>query len=134
MPRVYLDAATVIYSVEDPPLWGSIALARIAALRSSGAGLVVSDLVRLECRVKPLATGSVALLSEYEAFFASGALTCVPLTRDVCDHAATIRAQYRFRTVDALHLAAALESGCDVFLTNDAHLTGFPELTVELLR
>ncbi len=133
MPRVYLDAATVTYSVEDPPVWGSVAVARIAALRSAGSSLVLSDLVRLECRVKPLATGDVALLNDYAAFFA-GALSCVPLTRDVCDRAAGIRARYRFRTVDALHLAAALESGCDVFLTNDAHLCGFPELTVELLR
>jgi predicted nucleic acid-binding protein len=34
---------------------------------------------------------------------------------------------------DALHLAAAIESGCDAFLTNDDQLRNFPDLTVEEL-
>jgi hypothetical protein len=32
-----------------------------------------------------------------------------------------------------LHLAAAVESGCDVFLTNDAQLTRFAAFTVEVV-
>lgn len=34
---------------------------------------------------------------------------------------------------DALHLAAAIESGCDVFLTNDHQLANFPNITIEVL-
>jgi hypothetical protein len=32
-----------------------------------------------------------------------------------------------------LHLAAAIEAGCDRFLTNDNRLTTFPDLPVEVL-
>jgi len=39
----------------------------------------------------------------------------------------------RYSLPDSLHLAAAIEAGCDVFLTNDNQLAGFPEITVEVL-
>ena len=37
------------------------------------------------------------------------------------------------RLADALHLAAAIEFGCEVFLTNDNQLANFPDITVEEL-
>jgi predicted nucleic acid-binding protein len=55
------------------------------------------------------------------------------LTTAVVDRATVIRGRYRFKTPDALHLAAAIEAGCQTFLTNDARLGGFPDLTVEAL-
>jgi predicted nucleic acid-binding protein len=134
MPSAYLDSSIVVYAVENSPAWGPLATSRLVALRASGAGLVVSDLVRLECSIKPLALGDRVLLQAFYAFFALRDIRVVGLTAPVCNRAAEIRARYRFETPDALHLAAAVESGCDVFLTNDAHLSGFPELTVELLR
>ncbi len=39
----------------------------------------------------------------------------------------------RYGLADALHLAAAIESGCDVFLTNDNQLAHFPDITSEVL-
>jgi hypothetical protein len=39
----------------------------------------------------------------------------------------------RYGLADALHLAAAIESGCDVFLTNDHQLANFPDIRVEQL-
>lgn len=40
---------------------------------------------------------------------------------------------YHFKIPDAIHLAAALEAGCQVFLTNDARLRSFRGLDVEAL-
>ena len=45
----------------------------------------------------------------------------------------TIRAQYGFRPLDSLHLAAAVEYGCTIFLTNNAQLKRFPDVVVEVL-
>jgi predicted nucleic acid-binding protein len=50
------------------------------------------------------------------------------------DRATAIRAQYGFKTPDAIHLAAAVPSGCDVFLTNDHRLDRFPDITIEIVR
>ncbi len=47
--------------------------------------------------------------------------------------AARIRSKSKIKTPDALHLAAAIENRCDVFLTNDHRLDGFADITVETL-
>jgi predicted nucleic acid-binding protein len=57
----------------------------------------------------------------------------VPLTTTVYDRATVIRAMYGIKTLDAIHLAAAVEGGCNLFLTNDARLSSFHDLTVEVL-
>ena len=57
----------------------------------------------------------------------------MPITPVVWDRAARIRALHNFKPLDALHLAAAVEHGCGLFLTNDAPLTRFPDILVELL-
>ena len=55
----------------------------------------------------------------------------------IAEKAAQIRAEYRgFKSMDALQLASACLSGCDLFLTNDKQLRQFKELkciTVEEL-
>lgn len=44
-----------------------------------------------------------------------------------------IRATHRIRPLDALHLAAAIESQCSRFATHDQRLKGFPDIPIELL-
>jgi predicted nucleic acid-binding protein len=51
----------------------------------------------------------------------------------VYDRATLIRARHNFKLGDSLHLAAAVESGSGVFLTNDVRLGRFPDLAVEVL-
>jgi predicted nucleic acid-binding protein len=40
---------------------------------------------------------------------------------------------HNFATVDALHLATAIEHGCQVFLTHDNRLARCTDLIVEML-
>ena len=42
-----------------------------------------------------------------------------PITIDVLREAAKLRAGQNFKTPDAIHIATAILSGCDHFLTND---------------
>lgn len=128
MQRIYFDSVALIYYVERRAPWALQIDARLAA---SPVKIVVSDLTRLECRVKPLASGDAILLAEYDTAFASAELA--PITAAVFDRATQIRATHNFKTPDALHLAAALEAGCDVFLTNDQKLKAFTDITVEVI-
>jgi predicted nucleic acid-binding protein len=57
----------------------------------------------------------------------------IPLDRPVIDLATNLRARYSFKTPDAIHLAAAIVNGCDVFLTNDYRLDKCTEVTVEVI-
>lgn len=130
---VYLDSNIVIYLIEQPAQFAARASARIAALAAAGDRVVVSDLTRLECRVAAVATGDQVTLAQYDAFFSQAVERVMPLTSAVVDRATIIRGQHRFKTPDALHLAAAVEAGCQVFLTNDARLSGFRDLVIEPL-
>jgi predicted nucleic acid-binding protein len=69
----------------------------------------------------------------FDGFFALPDVQAVPLPRAVYDRATLIRAQHGFKTIDALHLAAAVEAGCGRFLTNDTRLRTFSDITVEVL-
>jgi predicted nucleic acid-binding protein len=130
---VFLDTNPVIYFVEHPPNWGAKAAARIAAFRSAGEQLAVSDLVRMKCAVGPLKTNDPLRLADFATFFATSHVTVLPITATVCDRAARIRAQFGFKPLDALHLAAAVEHRCARFLSNDAQLKVFPDIFIELL-
>jgi uncharacterized protein len=130
---VFLDANPVIYLIEQPPTLGSKATARVTALLASGERLAVSDLVRMECQVGPLKANDPSLLARYVTFFKSPDVSVLPVSPAVCDRAARIRAQYGFKPLDSLHLAAAVEHGCTRFLSNDAQLKRFPDVLVEVL-
>jgi uncharacterized protein len=130
---IYLDSVIVIYFVERLPVFQSRAQARLTTLRAAGDQIAVSELTRLECRVKPIRTGNAAVLADFDSFFAAPDLVHVPLSPAVYERATFIRARYNFRLGDALHLAAAGEGGCNLFLTNDRRLSAFPDITVEVL-
>jgi len=130
---VFVDANILIHHLESTPNLGTRASARLAALHAAGDRIVVSDLIRLECRVGPLKTGNETLLSKYDGFFSLPGIRVAALTASICDRAASIRARYGLRTPDALNLAAAVELGCDIFLTHDARLARFTPLKVEAL-
>jgi len=109
------------------------ALLQPAKMHADGDRIAVSDLVRMEWRVGPLIAGDALTPAAFDGFFASSDVQVLGVTAAVCDRAAAIRAAFRFRPRDALHVAAAVESGCDLFLTQDARLSGFSEIPLEVL-
>ena len=128
---VYFDTAPVIYAVENVfPYVVAVDrwLSELSIMR------MASDLTRMECRVKPLRDGNTDLLKDYDDFFQAAFEEILPLTREVMDQATEIRAQYGFKTPDAIHLSAAVVSSCNVFLTNDHRLDRFNEITIEIVQ
>lgn len=126
---ICVDTAPLIYLVEHVPQYGDVVAQRL----SSTDALVVSELSRLECRVKPMRDGNTALLDEFDRFFNESVSEVLALSREVIDRATEIRSLYGFKTPDAIHLAAAIVSNCELFLTNDRRLDGFTGLRVETL-
>lgn len=123
MKRAYFDANAVIYYIEQNPTYMPVMVQHMFG--RAGEELVccvTSDLVRLETRVHPLRHSHTRLLSQFDAFFAANQQHCAPFGRAVFDLATQLRADHALKTPDALHLAAALESACDEFWTNDDRL------------
>lgn len=130
---VYLDTVICVYAVEGAPAFRARARARLAKLRADGDQPAVSDLTWLECRVKPIQLGDAVALADMEAFLSASDVVRVPMPTAVYERACRIRATHRYKLADALHLAAAVEGGCGIFLTNDLRLSGFPDIPVEVL-
>ncbi len=133
---ICLDTNCVIYLIENNPVWGPKIASRLAAASAVGDTLTVCDLARAECLIGPLRTADAVVLAEYQRFFASASVQMLPLSVAVCERAASVRVSsaMRFELVDCLHLAAVIEHGCGLFLTNDAKLASCSGITVEVLK
>jgi predicted nucleic acid-binding protein len=140
----YLDTVIVIYAVEGNPTDQQRALNHLSALEQAGHQFAISDLTRTECLVPTFAPGAAQRLADFFRFFHAPNLRTQTLTAAMYLRASAIRGSYYYPTTppaqpkryglpDALHLAAAIESGSDVFLTNDNQLANFPDITVEAL-
>src|SRR5436309_15949991 len=140
----YLDTVIVIYAVEGNPADKKRAKDHLDALEQIGHRFAISELTRTECLVPVFGPGGGQRLSDFFRFFHGPNLRTVALTAAMHARASAIRGSYtylaipatqpkRYGLADALHLAAAVESGCEVFLTNDNQLSGFPDITIEVL-
>jgi uncharacterized protein len=131
--RVYCDSVILMYFFDHTGPFNMRATNRLAAIAATGDRIAISDLVRLEYRVKPVKNGDTTKLALFDAFCAQPDVQVVPITKAVFDRATVIRATRNFKLGDSLHLAAAAEAGCDRFLTNDARLSAFTDIPVEVL-
>lgn len=81
----------------------------------------------------PLRLQDPKRLLEFDAWFNYTSVQFVGITPGVFERATEIKARYNFKLGDSLHLAAAVESRCDRFLTNDHRLSTFTGIAVEVL-
>jgi predicted nucleic acid-binding protein len=130
---IYCDSVILIYFLDTVGPLNVRAVSRMAAMRAAGDVAAFSDRSRLECRVKPLRLGAATTLADFDAFFTRPDVRLLPITPAVFDRATLIRAAHNFKLGDSLHRAAAVEAGCDRFLTNDRRLSSFADITVEVL-
>ena len=130
---VALDANIVIYLIEANPIWTPIAIARLTSLRAAQCEIACCDATRLECLVKPYSTGNVADISTYQLFFNSPQVKMLSVTGTKWERAVQIAAVYKLKPLDSIHLAAAIKSGCGLFLTNDSQLARCTAIPVEVL-
>jgi len=112
---IYLDAVVCIYAVESTSERGM----RVRdVLRDCDEPLCVSPLVQMECLIKPFQDADLTLEDQYRKFL--GGMTMLEITPAVHERAARIRAAINIKTPDALHLATAMECGCDALWTADS--------------
>lgn len=91
---VCLDTNIVIYLIESHPTWAPKATTRIGALRSAGDEIAVCDAARLECLVKPLASGNATDIATYRSFFASPQVRMLTVSANAWERAAGLAATW----------------------------------------
>lgn len=122
-PRFAFDADVLIYAAAGHPLGRSI---RDLFTARDEYGFSGSVLLLPELFIKPTRSDS----SERRALqsFVSQ-IELLPATIPICEASITLGAQYGLPTVDAVHLATAIHSGADIFLTNNRK--DFPAAGIE---
>ena len=118
MGLIYLDACLLIYAIEEHPVWANDV--RAALKNEPDARFAISPLIKMECLVKPLKTGDIAMQRRYEAGL--NEFVQLPISETVFLQAAMLRARFGLKTPDALHLACAQHHGCTALWTNDDRL------------
>jgi predicted nucleic acid-binding protein len=123
MGRVCIDTCIFIYWIEEHPRFMPVVAPLFREADELRRELVTSALTLLEVVVVPYRAGNPILAERYEALLTrSRGIRLVGIDRDQLRAAAQLRASTGAKTPDALQLAAALSTGCRVFVTNDRRL------------
>lgn len=131
---VGLDTAPLIYFIERHPVYSARLRPFFEAAERRDFQLVTSLVTLIEVLILPLRTGRHELVREYrDILLQLTSLKAVPVTLEISEEAAQLRATHNIRTPDAIQIATAKTAGASWFLTNDAGLAALPGLTALLV-
>ena len=118
--RIAFDTSAVIYYLEDLYPYGIYAAQAFSLLVSGAAVGFVSSIVEMETLVRPLRIRDKGLLFSIRRFFALHPnLHVTPVSSDIAQAAAQVRASTNLKAPDAIIAATAAADRCDVIIGND---------------
>lgn len=125
------DTSPIIHFIESNPRYDSSLLEIFTRIDLDEILGVTSMITLCEVLVRPLSNNNTDLYTQYcELLLENPRFTTIPITSEIAKRASMFRAKYGFRTPDALQLAAAVEVGCEAFLTGDKKLSRITEIKV----
>ena len=132
---VGLDSVIFIYHFEEHPRYQELCTEGFDAMEAGAIQVVTSTVTLVEVLGQPLAKGAQELASRYAQYLRGGpSLTLRSLDPDLALRAAQLRARYQIRTPDAVQVAAAIEFGAPLFVTNDDRVRKVTEIEVVVLE
>jgi predicted nucleic acid-binding protein len=133
--RVYLDTNVFIYTLNGFPNYAEFLRGFLDAMDGRGLQAVTSEFTLAELLVIPFRHGDAGEEARCRQILQPRpGLELVPVTREVLEGMARLRASHQFlRAPDALHLATAQLAGCEFYLTNDDHLQSAASIRVVIL-
>ena len=132
---VFVDTSPFIYYLQHNDLYYSDM--KLFWERYADCNYVTSSVTITEYLTYPYCHNDLKMIDAFYSFIDGMDIKIRSIDKEIAEKAAKIRAEYRFfKTMDALQLATACITGCDLFLTNDKQLRQFGEIrciTVEEL-
>ena len=123
--RLCFDSGLLMRGVEGLP---EVRAAVVRIIRrgeeSSPSGIVASQLARAECLIKPVREHNTVRYQEFMDFFADSGIEMIPVSEEILGIAIAIRAHQRLKMIDAIQVATAQVTNCEVLFTTD---TGIAE-------
>lgn len=125
--RIFLDTAPVIYYLQRIDLYYK--KMKAFWLKNKQCEYVTSVVTVTEYLTFPYRQSDMGMILSFYAFLEGMDVEVMSINKSIAVKAAQIRAEYKhFKTMDALQLATACMTGCDLFLTNDKQLRQFTEI------
>lgn len=129
-----VDTAPFIYFIEKHPVYVDQVRAIFQRVNTGMSQVITSVITLTEVLGLPLEMQHLHFESEYRAMLLNtDGITTLPVSIPIAEQAARLRATYKLRTPDALHVATAIVSHCDAFLTNDLQLRRITEIKILVL-
>ena len=130
--KIFLDTNPIIYLIEgNKDFYDKV---EGFFIDNKGADYITSTATIAEYFPHPIREGRQDYITAFNTFIEKMDIEVSDIDRDIAYKAAEIRASYtHFKPMDALQLASAVVSGCDVFLTNDKQLKQFMGLQILLV-
>ena len=124
MSRIYWDTMLFVYWLEDHPAYAKRVRHVLSKMEERQDQLCTSAFTVGEVLAGPYKMRALDTARRIREFFESSFVEIIPYTLGTADLYARIRADQGVSPADAIHLACAAQVGTDLFLTNDASLTG----------
>jgi len=129
--HLYVDANVLIYMLDPASEWHPLAMRLVSSAADGRVALVTGDVAMSEVMVMPYRHGDPEIVREVRQLFeAPSPIRVIEHPRSVFDLAAQIRGRLGAGLVDALHLATAIEAGCDALISHDARMPRLPQMPV----
>jgi predicted nucleic acid-binding protein len=131
----FIDTAPLIYFIEAHPIYGEMVKQVIMSCTKKKI-LIASSVITLhEVLVRPYRDANTLLAEKFSTFLKNNrSLRMLIISEDVSELAAKLRGDYAWlKLADAFQIAAALDAGADLFLTNDKQLKQIREIQVVVL-
>lgn len=131
--KAFIDTAPFIYFIEkdvnNPQYFDKVKQFLIDG-HGNSVCFVTSVITVMEYMVFPYRSHQEKYVEIFERLIRDINIDIVEVDKRTALMAARIRAEYKgFKAMDALQLALATVSGCDLFLTNDKQLRQYRRLT-----
>lgn len=134
--RIFLDTSPLLYYLDEAELYFPTMVRFWEDFCDSK--LITSAITIAEYLVHPYRNSNIKKIEQFYSFTNDMLIDINHIDKAAAEKAAQIRAKYpSFKTADALQLAAACCSNCDMFLTNDKQLKQCKEIkcvTVDELK
>lgn len=124
MSRIFLDTNFFIYLIESSGANAARARHLLRAFSARRDEVLTSVMTLGEVLVLPMRKGDSGLAQQYRRIFRGKGITVLPFLEPSAEEFSRIRIDKSIKPADAIQLATAATAGCDLFLTNDARLSG----------
>lgn len=127
--RVFVDTSPFIYYLENSSLYLDTVKQFFTKCIEEKIQIVTSVITMEEYLVFPYSSGKMEFADNFKRFIEYMNIEVVDIDSQIAEQGAKIRSMYKnFKAMDALQVATAMISGCDMFFTNDKQLRQEKEL------